>query len=335
MEMVIPRDKYQINASEKTITLLSPYNDATLERIKSIFNLSQQFEIYNSRTPKKYKLFKLNALDRIGTDITVANGVISYITETPAYDDDVLEIIIDSAILTVTGENTAATVFESLNVISAQTVAASGTLDTTVTSTSNCAKLDIYFSNTGTSTNVEITVKGSPTSDKTLSKIIGSTIQLGASDSNGPIIGEDEVPGYLWFSIKNNDPSHSAIITITVDKYVVPSGLTQSNITLFSSQVISSSSTATSVDAYTSVSKRVSVYCEQTGASTNTTFDIYGKSRQSPNITKLLATCNLGSDEQCGCGILQDVIPGSIYVTVSNLDSLNSATATVLVESFT
>jgi len=29
------------------------------------------------------------------------------------------------------------------------------------------------------------------------------------------------------------------------------------------------------------------------------------------------------------------VIPGSIYVTVSNIDSLNSATATVLVESFT
>lgn len=335
MEMVIPRDKYQINAAGKTITLLSPYNDITLERIKSIFDLSQQFEIYNSKTPKKNRLNKLTAADRIGTDITVTNGVISYIVEATAQDTDVLEIVIDSAVLTVTGENTVASVFESLNFVSAQTIAASGTLDTTTTSAVNCEKLDIYFSNTGTSTDVEITVKGSPTSDKVLSKTIGAVVKLGASDSNGPIIGEDEIPGYLWFSIENKDASHTAIISITVDKYVVPNGLTQTNISLFSSQAVGTSSTVTSSDAYTAVSKRVNVYCTQTGASTNTTFYVYGKSRQSPYISKLLAFCNLGSDEQWGCGILQDIIPGSIYVKVSNLDSTNSATATALVESIT
>jgi hypothetical protein len=332
MEMVIPHDKYQLHASSKTITLLDPYEDVTLERIKSIYDLSQQFEIYNSNTPRKRRAYRQEA----GADISVTDGVISYIEDATADSSDVIAIIIDTAVVTATGggggSSTTITV-DPLNVIYNQTVAASGTLDTIVTSTVNCSKLNVYFSNTGTSTDVEITVKGSPTSDKTLSKIIGTPTQLGASDSNGPVIGEEEIPGYLWFSIVNNDSSNSAIITITVDRYV--SSFTQTNTTLFSEQTVTASGSETSEDAYTAVSRRVSVYCEQTGASTSTTFDIYGKSRQSPNITKLLATCNLGSDEQWGCGILQDVIPGSIYVTVSNLDSLNSATATVLVESFT
>jgi len=325
METIIPDGYYQYDPSTGQIALLPPYNSITKAQVKNIYNLLQHQLLYDCRNSPPEQYITVSTVDE--------NAIITHRYSTTGHTvDDILQITIDSNTET---SSTTVDVNESINIISSQTISASGTLDTGVTSTTNCAKLDVYFSNTGTSTDVKITVHGSPTSDKTISKTIGTSIQLGASDSNGPVIGDEEIPGYLWFSIVNNDPTNSAIITITVDKYVVPNGYTQSNITLFSSQIISAYGTATSIDAYTAVSKRVNIYCTQTGASTNTTFYIYGKSRQSPNISKQLATCNLGSNEQWGCGILQDVIPGSIYATVSNGDSTNSATATVLVESFT
>lgn len=329
--MIIPRDKYTFIPSTNSIQLLDPYNTITTERILSIRNLTKQIDIYNSENPRNHQ-----AVRDDGMDITVANSVISYVESAPMSNTDILKIIIDTAVVTSTGGGgggvTTITV-DPINFYSNQSIPASGSVDTTGLNVVNCTKLNIYFSNTGASTNVDITVKGSPTSTLTLSKIIGDPIKLGAGGSSGPVIGEDEIPGYVWFSMKNNDTVNAATISITIDRYV--GSYIQTNTVLLSGVSIAASGSSTSDPVYTSAARRVNVYCDQTGTSTNTTFDVYGKSSLSPNIPKLLATCTLGTNEKWGCGILKDVIPGSIYTKVSNFDTVNPTVATVLVESFT
>jgi hypothetical protein len=323
--MVIPRDKYLFNPSANTIQLLDQYSLYTAERIRSIYNLSKQVGIYNYRNPCKN-----NALKNIsGMDISVSNGLITYNDTTRMSSDDILHIEIDTIIVASTSGGFQ---IDSINALSSKSIAASGSLTTTGVPTINCSKVNIYISNTGAATGVEVTVNGSPTSDLTLSKTIGDVIKLNANSSTGPIIGECDIPGYIWFSIVNKDSSNAAIITISIDRVI--NSYTQTNTTVFSNASVVSGTPVTSPDVYTSASKRVNIYCSQAGASTNTTFDVYGKSSQVPSISKLLATCTIGSNQQWGCGLLSEVIPGSVYVVITNTDTVNSASATALVESF-
>jgi len=330
--MVIPRDKYIFSPSTKTIQLLDQYNLYTIERIRSIYNLQKQIEIYNYKNPCKN-----NSLKNISEmDISVSNGVITYNNTASMSASDALYIEIDTAVVTSMGGGGGSSptiTIDPINILYNQTIAANNTLDTVGVLTTNCTKLNVYISNTGTSTNVDIAVKGSPTSNLLLSKVIGDIVKLGANASNGPTIGNDEIPGYTWFSIKNNDPLNSAIITIAIDRYV--GSYTQTNTTLLSNEEVISGTPKTSGDVYTSAARRVNIYCSQTGTSTNTIFDVYGKSNLSPNIPKLLATCTLGANKQWGCGILEDVIPGSIYTKITNSDSVRHSLATILVEAFT
>jgi len=332
--MIIPRDKYTLDATARTIRLLDPYHTWTAERIKLIRNLPKQITIYDANNPRNH----VSALtpNAQNYDIEITNGLISYVENTAMNDGDTLQIIIDTEVVTSTGGGGgggSTVTISPLNVLFQEEIAASGTLSTPGLSTVNCTKLNVYIANTGASTSVDITVKGSPTSDLSLYKIIGDKIHLVAADSNGPVISDDDIPGYLWFTVENKDSAHNAIITITIERYI--GSYIQTNTTLFSGSTVSYGTPATSEDVDTAASRRVNVYCKQAGTSTNTTFDIFGKSSQSPNIIKKIATCTLGANGMWGCGLLQDVIPGSVYVLVTNLDSIRTATATVLVESFT
>ena len=49
----------------------------------------------------------------------------------------------------------------------------------------------------------------------------------------------------------------------------------------------------------------------------------------------MLATGTVSASGSWGCGILSDTIPSYLYAVVTNSDSTNAATVTVLVESFT
>ena len=330
--MVIPYDKIRFYPDTHKIQLLDAYSLYTVERIRSIRNLSKQIEIYDYKNPRKNNALK----NIVGADITISNGEITYNEAAVMSSSDIIYIEIDTAVVTSTGGgggSSSTITIDHTNILFQEEIAASGTLSTSGLSTVNCTKLNVYIANTGTSTNVDITVKGSPTSDLSLYKIIGDKIHLVASDSNGPVISDDDIPGYLWFTVENKDSSNSAIITITVERYI--GSYIQTNTTLFSGSTVSYGTPATSEDVDTAASRRVNVYCKQAGTSTNTTFDIFGKSSQSPNIIKKIATCTLGANGAWGCGLLQDVIPGSVYVLVTNLDSIRTATATVLVESFT
>jgi len=330
--MVIPYDKIRFYPDTHKIQLLDAYSLYTVERIRSIRNLSKQIEIYDYKNPRKNNALK----NIVGADITISNGEITYNEAAVMSSSDIIYIEIDTAVVTSTGGgggSSSTITIDHTNILFQEEIAASGTLSTSGLSTVNCTKLNVYIANTGTSTNVDITVKGSPTSDLSLYKIIGDKIHLVASDSNGPVISDDDIPGYLWFTVENKDSSNSAIITITVERYI--GSYIQTNTTLFSGSTVSYGTPATSEDVDTAASRRVNVYCKQAGTSTNTTFDIFGKSSQSPNIIKKIATCTLGANGMWGCGLLQDVIPGSVYVLVTNLDSIRTATATVLVESFT
>lgn len=321
---------YSLDASTKTITLGYNFSSTSIEQITKISNLTRNIEIYDYQNPRKHRQLRQEA----GMDISVAGGKITYIENAVMNNSDIIQIIIDPVIVAnSTGGGNTTIIIDPVTVYSGQVIAASSELSSPGVPTGNCTKLNVYFSNTGTSTNVEITVKGSPTPDLTLSKIIGDPITLGAGTSNGPIIEDSEIPGDLWFTIKNKDTSKTAIITITVDRYI--GGYIQTNTTLFLNNPITASGSATSGDAFTGAARRVSIYCAQTGPSTDTTFNVYGKSNQFPAIPKWLATCNLGSGKQWGCGLLTDVIPGSVYVIITNADSVRASEATVLVESFT
>lgn len=334
MEMIIPPTYYTLNPSTKSITLLAPYNSWTVERIKSIRNLTKQILIYEATDPKHYTSMQSSPAQPF--DISITNGAITYISASSMSTTDKLQIVIDTEVVTSTGGgggSSETTTLVPTTVYSSQSVSASATITSSGYAVGNCSKLELYFSNTGASTDAEITVYGSPTSDISLKKQIGSVVVLGANVTGGPVIGKDEIPSYISFSVSNKDATNAATVSIVMDEYV--GSYTLTNTTILSSVSIAASGSTTSSSVSTAGARRVNVYCSQGGSSTSTTFYIYGTSSTSPTISKLIAMGTLGANSQWGCGILSDIISGSIYVTVANSDSSNAATATVLIESFT
>ena len=84
MEMIIPSTCYQLDASEKTITLLTPYHGTTIEQIKSIREPLKNLDIYNSST--------------VNNPITVTGGVITYTHSAALVNSDKLQIVIDNVV---------------------------------------------------------------------------------------------------------------------------------------------------------------------------------------------------------------------------------------------
>jgi len=86
---------YTLDTTAKTITLGTDYTDIKLEEIDRIFNLTKGIEIYNSRTPRKHIALKNQA----GMDISLTNGVISYIEDAGMDNTDLIQIIIGWIVL--------------------------------------------------------------------------------------------------------------------------------------------------------------------------------------------------------------------------------------------
>lgn len=93
-ELVIPSSYISLSMSTtpRTITLISPYDTLTLERIKSIFNLTTGTEIYNSDTPGKRK----RLIGAPGADISITNGVITFVEDAKMTNGDSIKIVINN-----------------------------------------------------------------------------------------------------------------------------------------------------------------------------------------------------------------------------------------------
>mgnify|MGYP000898946899 CR=1 FL=1 len=95
-EHVIPPAYYRLDASENTITLLTPYNGITVEQISLIYDLTLGAELYNSLNPRKHVSFDPDTEMEI--DIEIADGVITfYESLTSMADTDKIRIIANIA----------------------------------------------------------------------------------------------------------------------------------------------------------------------------------------------------------------------------------------------
>lgn len=90
---IVPSGSYVLSSVGRTITLLGEYSSASLEQIVSIYNLTKGCEIYNSLNPRKRRSFMTAPADKIGTDISVVTGVISFIETAQMADDDKIMIV--------------------------------------------------------------------------------------------------------------------------------------------------------------------------------------------------------------------------------------------------
>jgi hypothetical protein len=80
---VIPNTGYTLDASAKTITLAAKYSGISHEEINRIVNLTKSDVLYDVSA----------ALDR--NNITLANGVITYTSDSSAADTDIIRVELD------------------------------------------------------------------------------------------------------------------------------------------------------------------------------------------------------------------------------------------------
>ena len=205
--MMVVVTSYTLDASAKTITLGSDFSSITIEQILDIKNITKNVEIYNSEDPKKRRLS--NQED--GIDISLADGVITYI-ETASMDNaDKILITIDL------DQNTSP---YTANLFSAESVAASGTATCEASiSTGKLSKMSVYVANAGTSTNCTVTIWGSPTSSLTGRKKALAVFTIGASSEAGNGIDLSQIDNYTWASIANGDAANAAEITVTLSMF--------------------------------------------------------------------------------------------------------------------
>jgi membrane-bound inhibitor of C-type lysozyme len=114
----------------------------------------------------------------------------------------------------------------SVNLFASQALTVSGGDTPSATSskikTSTNQKLHFYCGNAGASTSVTITIYGSPSSSSTLKEVL-AVFTLGASGSGlefaGGFLLKEAIPAFLYAIATNSDASHTASITLTVDRY--------------------------------------------------------------------------------------------------------------------
>lgn len=82
MALIIPSDSYNLNASEKTITLSSPYDSIGAEQILSIRNTSKNQLIYDCEMTTR-------------GNITVTAGVITFTYGGNMDDTDIIQVKIE------------------------------------------------------------------------------------------------------------------------------------------------------------------------------------------------------------------------------------------------
>ena len=85
---------YIFDASENKITLGAGSAIITIEQILSIRNITKNIEIYNSGNSRKHgRLFADDPADRVGLDIGLAVGVITFFEKTAMDYTDKIQIL--------------------------------------------------------------------------------------------------------------------------------------------------------------------------------------------------------------------------------------------------
>ena len=206
-EFPLPSSTISHLASAKTLTLSSPYNLLKLTDILRIYNLTIGAEIYDYRNPRKYKAPK----NLSGIDISITDGVITYIADATMSNNDEIQIIVNI------DNNSLST---KVDLFTNETVAASATVtSTTPLPVGKLSKLLVYVKNTGDSTNCTINIYTGSANSTTGSKRNLIPFTLGAGSSETPYeagngIDSRQLDNYAWAEIINSDSVNSAIISV-------------------------------------------------------------------------------------------------------------------------
>jgi len=113
-----------------------------------------------------------------------------------------------------------------VDLITAQALTISGGATPSVTSSllevGKLSKIHVFVKNTGPSTNVTITIYGTPTNPAVMKEAL-VVFTLGAtgsgSDFAGRYIEKDAVPRYIYAVATNSDPANVANISVTFDRW--------------------------------------------------------------------------------------------------------------------
>lgn len=323
VENIIPASKYSYNASAKTITLLAEYaTTVTAEQIKRIKNLTLKSVYFDTD-----QIFN-------GT-ITMTGAVISgFSGPSGAQNTDKLQIVYDAVSISTTGGGGAESyTIDSVNLFTAQTVAASGTATSTGVNVSNCGRVNVYCQNAG-STNLTLTLKGSNTVGLALERVLGViTLNATTVTKAGFSITKDCIPGYVWGVLTNADGTNAATVTVTVERYTSIYTATSAN--LFTSSALAASASATSPSVSVIGCRRVNLYAVNAGLSTSTTITIKGSNTAEMTFEKTIGSITIGAAEKAGFSIPSDDIPAYIFAYMKNNDAVNAATITITAERFT
>ena len=84
---------YIFDASEKKLTLGAGPAIITIEQILSIRNITKNIEIYDSGNSGKHRRRAADPVERVGIDISLAVGVITFFEKTPMDDTDKIQIL--------------------------------------------------------------------------------------------------------------------------------------------------------------------------------------------------------------------------------------------------
>ncbi len=208
MDQIIPLSGTSLNPAAKTITLPVPFDTIKLSQIKLITNITKKIDIYNSKNPRSHTAPKGVA----GPDISILNGVITYVEDATMENTDEIQIIADISDYSLSKE---------VDLFTNEAVAASTSVSSNIPLyVGQLSKMKIYCSNAGPSTSVTVDIYTSPTNSTTGRKSYIATFTLGAGtvetpDEAGNGVDPKQLDDYCWGVIKNSDTVNAADITIT------------------------------------------------------------------------------------------------------------------------
>lgn len=209
-EFPIPSSNIHHSPSENSLTLDPPFDLLKTTNILSIYNLSKNVDIYNYKNPMKHTLFIPTADRTQAFDISITDGVLTYIEDAGMENTDDIQIIVN------VDPNSLST---TTNLFTNETVAASGTkTSTTPIQTGQLSKLLCYVSNSGASDNVTVSIYASPTDSTTgRRRAITPPFTLGAGNvttyETGCGIDPKQLDNYVWGEITNGG-TVDAVITV-------------------------------------------------------------------------------------------------------------------------
>lgn len=103
-----------------------------------------------------------------------------------------------------------------------QSLAASNSItNTTGVQTGNNAKMQVSFSQHGSSTNCTMILYGSDSEDLSIPHVI-TILTIGSNDSTGAFIEPAAIPAYTYAKLINNDSSFTAIGTVRIITWQEP-----------------------------------------------------------------------------------------------------------------